>query len=140
MLLERSSTAALIAALFLVVSLIACGGGSSLSPSPTTPITSAAPGTPTPGTSPQPAPTQANVVMLVEENHSYEQVVGNTNMPYLNGLIQQGALAQQYYASAHPSLPNYFDLTTGATQTLDNNWPGPLSADNLARELNASGK
>jgi acid phosphatase len=31
-------------------------------------------------------------------------------------------------------------LTTGAVQTNDNNFPGPLSADNLARELNTSGK
>ncbi|PYY11831.1 MAG: hypothetical protein DMG61_17925 [Acidobacteria bacterium] len=98
-----------------------------------------------PGSSGQPAPGQSTaqhsfVVLVAEENHSYEQVIGNSSMPYLNSLAQQGALATQYYANAHPSIGNYFALTTGAVQTNDNNFPGPLSADNLARELSASGK
>lgn len=76
----------------------------------------------------------------MEENHSFEQVIGSASMPYLNSLAQQGALATQYYATLHPSIPNYFELTTGATQTIDNNFPGPVSADNLARELIAAGK
>jgi len=140
-LLDRSSTIpALIVTLCVFASLIACGGNPSPPSSANTPATSPATGAAAPAAPPQSATTQANVVMVVEENHSYEQVIGNTNMPYLNGLAQQGALAQQYYASAHPSIPNYFDLTTGATQTLDNNWPGPLAADNLARELNVAGK
>ena len=78
--------------------------------------------------------------MVVEENHAYEQIIGNSLMPYLNSLAQQGALATQYYADAHPSIGNYFALTTGALQTNDNNFPGPLSADNLVRQINASGK
>jgi acid phosphatase len=80
------------------------------------------------------------VVLVVEENHSYEQTIGNASMPYLNSLAQQGALATQYYADMHPSIPNYFALTTGATQTNDNNFPGPVASDNLARELNSAGK
>jgi phosphatidylinositol-3-phosphatase len=101
------------------------------------------PSTPTnsPGTSsPAPATAQAMVAMVMEENHSFEQVIGNPAMPYLNSLAQQGALATQYYATAHPSIPNYFMLTTGAPQTMDNNFPGPVSADNLGRELIAAGK
>ena len=98
-----------------------------------------------PASSAQPTPAQSTaqhsiVVMIAEENHSYEQVIGNSAMPYLNSLAQQGALATQYYANTHPSIGNYFALTTGAMQTNDNNFPGPLSADNLARELSAAGK
>jgi acid phosphatase len=78
--------------------------------------------------------------MVVEENHAYEQVIGNSAMPYLNGLAQQGALATQYYADIHPSIGNYFALTTGVVQTNDNNFPGPVSADNLVRQINVSGK
>jgi len=106
--------------------------------------THAAPSSPSVG--PQPTPTQPSaaqqslVVMVVEENHSYEEVIGNSAMPYLNSVAQQGALATQYYADTHPSIGNYFTLTTGAMQTNDDNFPGPLSADNLARELTASGK
>jgi acid phosphatase len=80
------------------------------------------------------------VVMVVEENHSYEQVIGSASMPYLNSLAQQGGVATQYYSNMHPSLPNYFALTTGDTQTADDNFPGPLSADNLVRALTAAGK
>ena len=138
---HRLKPAALTATFFVLASLLACGGGSvSSSSNSNTPSGSAAPGTASPGASPQPAGSQAMVVMIVEENHSYEQVMGNANMPYLNGLAQQGAVAQQYYATMHPSIPNYFDLTTGAPQTSDNNWPGPVSADNLVRELKASGR
>lgn len=78
--------------------------------------------------------------MVVEENHSYEQVIGNPVMPYLNSLAQQGALATQYYANLHPSIPNYFALTTGGTWTIDDSFSGPLPADNLAREISAAGK
>lgn len=98
-----------------------------------------------PGPTPQPSPVQSAaphnlIVMVVEENHAYEQVIGNSAMPYLNSLAQQGALATQYYADMHPSIGNYFALTTGAVQTNDNNFPGPVSADNLVRQINASGK
>jgi acid phosphatase len=80
------------------------------------------------------------VVIVVEENHSFEQVIGSPAMPYLNSLTQQGALATQYYAMMHPSIPNYFALTSGGTWTTDDNFPGPLSADNLVRQINAAGK
>src|SRR5947207_6065207 len=98
-----------------------------------------------PASSAQPTPAQSTaqhsiVVMIAEENHSYEQTIGNASMPYLNSLAQQGALATQYYADMHPSIPNYFALTAGATETNDNNFPGPVTSDNLARELNSAGK
>src|SRR5437016_14145419 len=132
---QISRAAALSVALFSLMILISCGGGDSTS----SPANSPTPGAANPA-SPQPATPQATVVMVMEENHSYEQVIGNASMPYLNSLAQQGAVATQYYANAHPSIGNYFALTTGAVQTNDNNFPGPLSSDNLARELSASGQ
>src|SRR5438067_8055060 len=74
-----------------------------------------------PALSAQPTPAQSTaqhsiVVMIAEENHSYEQVIGNSAMPYLNSLAQQGALATQYYANTHPSIGNYFALTTGRSE------------------------
>ncbi|HVH87646.1 MAG TPA: alkaline phosphatase family protein [Terriglobales bacterium] len=134
---EQFSRATALVATFLVIAgLVACGGKASAPSSPSNPPTSS----PTPGAASPNTSQSAMVVMVVEENHAYEQVMGNASMPYLNTLAQQGAVAQQYYATLHPSIPNYFDLTTGAPQTIDNNFPGPLSADNLVRELNASGK
>src|SRR5258708_139736 len=84
-----------------------------------------------------------HVFIVVEENHNYSDVVASLSMPYLNGLANQYGLASNYFANAHPSIPNYFMLTTGQTLTLiDALTPQmfPVSADNIARELIAAGK
>jgi hypothetical protein len=44
------------------------------------------------------------------ENHSYGQIIGNPEAPYLNDLARRSALATSYVAVAHPSLPNYLAL------------------------------
>jgi hypothetical protein len=84
-----------------------------------------------------------HVVVVVEENHNYGDVVANGSAPYLNGLANQYGLATNYFANGHPSIPNYFELTTGKTLTLiDLLTPDvfPVSDDNVARELLAAGK
>jgi len=84
-----------------------------------------------------------HIFVVVEENHNYSDVVANPSAPYLNGLINQYGLASNYFANAHPSIPNYFMLTTGQTLTLiDAVTPQsfPVSADNIVRELIAAGK
>lgn len=93
-------------------------------------------------TSPPPSGqlTFAHVVLVVEENHSYADVIGNASMPYLNSLAQQYGLAAQYYADAHPSLPNYFMLTAGMTETNNDGFTGVVSDDNVVRELVKAGK
>jgi phosphatidylinositol-3-phosphatase len=60
-------------------------------------------------------PAPARVAVLVLENRSYGQVIGNPSAPYLNALARRYALATGYYALAHPSLPNYLALMTGST-------------------------
>ena len=104
---------------------LACGGGSS-------PIQ-------TPVASSQ--PTFSHVILLVEENHSYSEVIGNSSMPYLNSLAAQYGLATQYYANAHPSLPNYLELTTGQMESgLSDTWCCETNDDNVVRELVSAGK
>src|SRR5258708_10315432 len=85
-------------------------------------------------------PTFSHVVLVVEENHSYSEVIGNASMPYLNSLASQYGLATQYFADAHPSLPNYLVLTTGLTETFDDTFIGTISDDNVIRELVKAGK
>jgi phosphatidylinositol-3-phosphatase len=85
-------------------------------------------------------PTFSHVVLVVEENHSYADVIGNASMPYLNGLARQYGVAAQFYANAHPSLPNYLMLTTGQMETMDDNFSGTISDDNVVRELVKAGK
>ena len=57
-----------------------------------------------------------HVFLIVEENHSFGQIVGNPAMPYINKLISnhQVNLATQYYAVGHPSLTNYLELVGGS--------------------------
>jgi phosphatidylinositol-3-phosphatase len=89
-------------------------------------------------------PQFAHAFVVVEENHSFHDVIGNTNMPYLNGLVAANGLATQYYADAHPSLPNYFMLTTGAgtsiTGSEGDSYNGVLTENNVVRVLAAAGK
>jgi acid phosphatase len=80
------------------------------------------------------------VGIVILENESYESIVGNPAMPYLNGLIAQGGLAKNYFANVHPSLPNYFMLTVGDLVTTINDYPSVVTADNVVRQLLASGK
>jgi len=65
-------------------------------------------------------PAFTHAFIVLEENHSYSNVIGSSSMPYLNGLASANGLATQYYADAHPSLPNYFMLTVGAGTSI--NW------------------
>ncbi|MGA2417431.1 MAG: alkaline phosphatase family protein [Candidatus Sulfotelmatobacter sp.] len=58
-------------------------------------------------------PLSKHVVLVMEENQSFDTVVGNSNVwPNLNNLIRNGALPTNYYANSHPSIGNYFMLTT----------------------------
>ena len=61
-------------------------------------------------------------------------------MPYLNSLIGQGALAKNYFANTHTSLPDYFMLTVGDLVTTTNDFTGPVTADNVVRQVLAGGK
>ena len=60
------------------------------------------------------------------ENEEYGSIIGNPNAPYINSLASGGALATQYYAVSHPSLPNYLALVGGSTfGHTDDCSPGP---------------
>ena len=85
-------------------------------------------------------PQVQHVAVLVLENSDYSDVVVSANMPYLNGLLSQGAVAAKYYANSHPSIPNYFMITTGQAITNDDSFSDVVSTDNVARELAASSK
>jgi hypothetical protein len=81
-----------------------------------------------------------DVFLLMEENHSYSSVIGSSSMPYLNSLAQQYGLATQYYANTHPSIGNYFELTTGQIITNDDSYSGTVNVDNVVRHLLTAGK
>jgi hypothetical protein len=85
-------------------------------------------------------PPSHHVVILVEENHSYSSVIGSASMPYLNSLAKNYSLLTNYYANTHPSIGNYFEMTTGQILANNDNYTGTVSADNVVRELMLLGK
>ena len=80
------------------------------------------------------------MIVVVEENHGYSSVIGNSAMPYLNTLASQYGIATQYYADTHPSIGNYFMMTTGQIITNDDSFMGTVSADNIVSHLISAGK
>jgi phosphatidylinositol-3-phosphatase len=94
----------------LVCVAAACGGGGA-----STPGSPASAGHPCTGA---PAPPRfAHVILIVMENHGFDQVAGHS--PFLNALARRCGLAAGYHAVSHPSLPNYLALVSGSTQGLD---------------------
>ena len=85
-------------------------------------------------------PTFNRVYVVLEENTNYSSVVGNSSMPYLNSLIKNYGLATQYYADTHPSIGNYFMLTTGQIITNNDGYTKTVTADNVVRHLLTAGK
>ena len=85
-------------------------------------------------------PRSAHLIVVVEENQGYASVVQNTAAwPNLNHLIATGALATNYYANSHPSIGNYFMLTTGQLLTIDDNSNLIWDVDSIARRMLRNG-
>src|SRR4051812_48960781 len=92
------------------------------------------------GTGAAAVPAHKHVYVVVFENHSYEDVVGSPAMPFFNSLIAQGALTENMFGDVHPSVGNYFMLTTGEHITQDSAFTATVSVDNLVRRLRAASK
>ncbi len=82
-----------------------------------------------------------HVVVLIEENHSYEQIVGNADAPYLNHLRSRGASFTHMRGETHPSQPNYLYLFSGDNQGVTDNTPPTqkFTTPNLGGQLFAAG-
>lgn len=91
-------------------------------------------------TAPAGAPTFDHVVLVVEENHSYSDVIGTSAMPYLNSLASKYGLATAYFANGHPSMPNYLMLTTGQIESSSDAFTGTIDDNNVVRALVKAGK
>ncbi|HTB22916.1 MAG TPA: alkaline phosphatase family protein [bacterium] len=84
-----------------------------------------------------------HVVLVIEENHSFSQIIGSVDCPTINQWAQSGALLTRSHAVTHPSEPNYLALFAGDTFGSPPDTcppPGsPFAADNLASLLRAAG-
>src|SRR6266542_3084226 len=73
------------------------------------------------------------LVVITMENETYDNIVGSSEAPYLNGLIPQGELFTDYAAVASGSNPNYLGMTSGLTSALSP--PSP----NIFQAIDGSG-
>lgn len=81
-------------------------------------------------------PRPDHVVIVIEENHSYSEIIGSSAAPYINSLAAQGALFTQSHATTHPSQPNYLHLFSGSNQGVtDDSCPHSFSTANLGQYL-----
>ena len=84
-----------------------------------------------------------HVVIVIEENTDYAQVLGDgVNAPFINELADGGVNFTEFHAITHPSQPNYIQLFSGDNQgVVSNTRPAtyPWSVPNLGAALNAAG-
>jgi phosphatidylinositol-3-phosphatase len=68
------------------------------------------------GPVPRGMPHYDHVFVIMMENHTYNQVVGNPTFPFLNSQIENHKVnvGTSYYAIGHPSLTNYLEIVGGS--------------------------
>jgi hypothetical protein len=90
-------------------------------------------------------PVYDHIVIVVEENKDYEDIIGNSDAPYINNVLKaQGANVTQMYGEEHYSQGNYFWLFSGDNQTVgfvdqipsEKNHPNyPFTTSNIGEQL-----
>ena len=98
-----------------------------------------------PGTIPWPAglPVYDHVVIVVEENKDYDQIIDKAAAPYINKTLRrEGANFTRMFGEEHYSKGNYFWLFSGSNQNVgfkDRMPAKPIVAPNLGAALIARG-
>ncbi len=88
-------------------------------------------------------PRPDHVVVVIEENTDFAELLATRNIPFLRSLIENQhravhtTLFTDSYGIGHPSQPNYFALFAGDTYGIKDNAPPPrlFPEENLATEL-----
>lgn len=87
-----------------------------------------------------PLPRPDHIVMVIEENHPYSQIIDSPDAPYINRLAAQGAVFTQSFGATYPSQPNYLALFSGSMQGItDNSCPHTFTTPNLGHALLSAG-
>jgi acid phosphatase len=85
-------------------------------------------------------PPSKHVVLVVEENHSFDSVITQGGMPYLKSLAEKYTVLTNYYGNHHPSIGNYFTMTTGQTINTNDGYKGTVPDENIVSQLVAANK
>jgi|HubBroStandDraft_6_1064221.scaffolds.fasta_scaffold73620_1 hypothetical protein len=83
------------------------------------------------GAKPAHAASPPNIMVIVEENQGYSNIIGNSQAPYINSLAGTYASATNWFGLADNSLADYVSLISGTT--------GSFGSPTLAGELATSG-
>jgi acid phosphatase len=108
------------------------------------PLTTAGTTPSTPGGRSTGSPVRRQVtklIVVVLENHN--SCAADRGLPHLAALAARYAKAEQYYAVAHPSLPNYLTIAGGSTFSIrDDRSPAahPLDGQSVFGQVIAAGK
>ena len=143
--------AASLAAGVVLLGVAGCGGSGPVAngtarPSATSAVTGwspagSAPASAATGAQGVAVPEPAHTMVVVMENHSYADIIGNSAAPFINELAGRGALFTRSSAITHPSEPNYLALFSGSTQGVTSDaCPVSFTGGNLAAQLQAAGK
>lgn len=81
-----------------------------------------------------------HLVVVIEENHDYNQIIGNASAPYINQLAGGGLS----FLNSHPivlnSIVNYLDLFSGSNQGVTDDTDARFTAPNLGSALQSAGR
>ena len=66
------------------------------------------------GPVPDGIPPLNHVFVIMMENHSFGQIIGDPNAPFINSYASTANLARNYYGVGHPSLTNYLEVVGGS--------------------------
>jgi hypothetical protein len=83
------------------------------------------------------AAAKPHIMMIVEENEGYSDIIGSSSAPYVNSLAKTYASATNWYAVQHNSPHDYLDLTVGSDLGLPNGTP--YSVATVVDELHSGG-
>jgi phosphatidylinositol-3-phosphatase len=56
-----------------------------------------------------------HIVVIIEENRAFDDIIGSPMAPNLTALANQYGLATRFFAETHPSEPNYVAILGGST-------------------------
>ena len=88
-------------------------------------------------------PRYAHIFLIVDENKSYERIMGGQDAPAIAALAKQYGVATRFSAETHPSEPNYVAIVGGSTFGIadDAAFSSPghtIDAPNLSTQLQSS--
>ena len=61
----------------------------------------------------EPMPVYDHIFVIIEENHTFDEVIGNKAAPVFNRLAREYGLATEFFGEVHPSEGNYVAMVGG---------------------------